>query len=337
MRAIGHRSPHTEPSRIASLLRASVLTPLVFTLLVLPLLALTACGRSQLDPTAGAFGPVAGGFAGSFAGSGAGVAGTSGGTGVAGSGAGSSAGSSAGTGTGFECEHHGVIYQPGDAFLGDDGCSSCVCRVDGLIVCDPKTCNQLTCEYLGSTYLPGSVFAAGDGCNTCTCLFDGEVVCTGVGCAIGCFLGEMFFPPSAEVVCPDGCNTCTCNTFGTFDSTGQFCPPLKAAEACAEMPMPNDGLRVGPLYLSGDALALEVRYAGGCLTHTWKLCYGTVVDEQMLAKVRAWVVDTSGQADPCDAVISESMVFDLSPLGRDNPFRRQILVEVGDSSMYYTH
>lgn len=206
------------------------------------------------------------------------------------------------------CDYGGQHYEPGDSFPDTDGCNTCMCAEDGSVGCTLKECAG--CEYNGQHYAVGDSFPAADGCNSCGCGMDGQVSCTATVCD-GCTFGSTQFQPGDSVVCPDGCNHCGCDMNG-WNMTDAACAPLPTITQC-DATEPSGG-EVDVLYLHGNALAVNITYSGGCEEHTFKLCWDGAFLESNPVQARLKVVDTSPVADPCEALPTESRVFDLSPL-----------------------
>lgn len=85
-------------------------------------------------------------------------------------------------------------------------------------------------------------------------------------------------------------------------------------ETCDGGAESSPGLAIAPLYRDGDKLALSVQYGGGCVDHTWKLCVSDSFQESSPVQARLWLLDTSAEPDPCDALLTRGLVFDLSPI-----------------------
>jgi hypothetical protein len=161
----------------------------------------------------------------------------------------------------------GQVIPPGSAFPSPDGCNTCWCEENGLVVCTeiacecpldfvcqdgslpqgancecpPPVCDTATgqdCACIGPDgrpIAPGESFPAPDGCNTCYCDANGGIACTEMACE--CPL---------DFVCADGSQpqgaNCECPPPPTCDNTaglpcecvtpdGQLVPPGTTFEA----------------------------------------------------------------------------------------------------------
>ena len=168
------------------------------------------------------------------------------------------------------------------------------------------------CTYNGTTYAPGASFPDEDGCNTCSCSEEGLVACTEIACVPppgNCRVGNLTLNNGDSVFCPDGCNSCSCQD-GLLTETLKGCPPLPEIEVC-DGPTTDDASQVSPLYLAGDALALELGY-GGCDAHPLKLCTNGAFLESEPVQLKLFVVDPTPQE--CDAALTSQQVFDISAI-----------------------
>ena len=65
--------------------------------------------------------------------------------------------------------------------------------------------------------------------------------------------------------------------------------------------------------VSRDTLSLDVSYSGGCATHVFRLVVSRTFAESF--PVQTWgVLAHDDGGDPCDGVLVETLLFDLSPL-----------------------
>jgi hypothetical protein len=221
------------------------------------------------------------------------------------------------------CEYNGQVFMIGSSFPDADGCNTCTCSDDGSVACTERACDPgAGCNYDGQHYEAGETFQDADGCNTCSCEMDGQVACTLIDCGCegpmcpppgdGCSMGDTQFETGATVLCPDGCNECGCDMDGSWSSTDAACAPLPRIERCERTMQVWPTL--APLYVSGDALAVNVTYSGGCEQHTFKLCWDGSFLESSPVQVGIWAIDTSEVVDTCEALPTEPRVFDLGPL-----------------------
>jgi hypothetical protein len=100
-------------------------------------------------------------------------------------------------------------------------------------------------------------------------------------------------------------------TDGGSDLPGE--PGLKAVEFCPEPP--TNAVQVNAAELGGDTLKLELSYGGGCEAHAFKLCTDGAFLESYPVQTSLWVVDV-GPSDPCEAWLTSTHSFDVSPIKR---------------------
>ncbi|MFT3926061.1 MAG: hypothetical protein QM778_26190 [Myxococcales bacterium] len=226
------------------------------------------------------------------------------------------------------CSYNGSVYAAGDSFPSEDGCNTCTCGDNGDVACTEKACAPgggsngsdggvaSGCEFQGKYYAADTTFTLG--CAGCGCADEGQIYCDAVACVGGCSFGDRTFHAGASVTCPDGCNTCTCGPNGPNDTEGDWqstligCPALPKLEKCSG-PDPADVTTVIPLYLEGDALALQFSYGGGCKTHSFRLCTDGALSKSLPGQLKLWLVD-DGEPDPCEALATQTKVFSVSSL-----------------------
>lgn len=208
-------------------------------------------------------------------------------------------------------DEYGKTHQPGETFASPDGCNSCSCGSDGNVSCTDVACGGTgTCTFNGQTYKEGETFTDALGCNGCGCN-NGSVVCDAKYCdpAQACSKGEAKFASGTSVICEDGCNTCLCNDT-SWSSTDSGCLPLQKVESCSGA---KGVEKVRVLYRDGDKLAVEVG-TGGCATDrpAFKLCFDGAFRESYPVQATLNLIPTT--VTPCSAWVTQSKVFDLSPL-----------------------
>jgi hypothetical protein len=101
------------------------------------------------------------------------------------------------------CVYNGQEYNAGDSFASDDGCNSCSCDEDGMVLCTEMACFE-GCNFGGVVYEVGDWFPAEDECNECVCLDAGAIACSETDCSSVC-TDEDCGPKDEEVAeCSDG-------------------------------------------------------------------------------------------------------------------------------------
>jgi hypothetical protein len=159
---------------------------------------------------------------------------------------------------------------------------------------------------------PGDTKPHDDGCNTCECTDEGLWACTLLGCPDTDDPGECV--PGDTMPHDDGCNTCECIDDGTWACTEIDCGggPGDGVMMCDDS-APMDPLNIESAVVQDDELVLDVSYSGGCADHTFGACWDGLFLESFPVQVHLAISHDDGD-DACDAVVSEQIVFDLSPL-----------------------
>ena len=76
---------------------------------------------------------------------------------------------------------------------------------------------------------------------------------------------------------------------------------------------PSDAVQLTGHRITGDTLELDVSYSGGCADHLFRLLITRGFAESF--PVQTWgVLAHDDGDDPCDSIVSGTLVFDLSPL-----------------------
>lgn len=92
--------------------------------------------------------------------------------------------------------------------------------------------------------------------------------------------------------------------------------------------------------IQGDTLSLEVRYGGGCREHRFALLIDPAFMESFPVQVAARLAhDADG--DPCRALLTRTLRFDLSPLREHfeasyGPGRGTVIIGLGGRRITYT-
>ncbi|CAH1789616.1 unnamed protein product, partial [Owenia fusiformis] len=121
------------------------------------------------------------------------------------------------------CYSGGKGYHVGDDFIGEDGCSICICTTHGSD-CNEEPCIDPphpteprllpVCEYNGREYQPGQTFPPEDGCGQCECVEargQVRVACTDNNCAPRqCAFRSRLYRLGQEFEIEEGCIKCQC-------------------------------------------------------------------------------------------------------------------------------
>jgi hypothetical protein len=123
-----------------------------------------------------------------------------------------------------DCDHLGQTYAPGN-FDSPDGCNTCSCSDNGMVICTAMACPpkvEDVCRSGGRSYNPGEIFTAIDGCNSCTCNEKGGMAaCTRKACPPGCFYQDVLRSEGESFM--DDCNSCNCGSNHVVGCTKMAC------------------------------------------------------------------------------------------------------------------
>lgn len=209
------------------------------------------------------------------------------------------------------------MCQDGDIKPAEDGCNSCTCEAGQWLCteigCDPGTTGMTSGEP-GVTDGPmpacqdGDKKEAEDGCNTCEC-YEGQWSCTKGPCPDTngepgvCGDGQLDAGEQCDdgnVASGDGCDA-NCEVEGS------------GAIAVCQEPYPKDPLVVESAVIDGDSLLVGVQFGGGCEQHELGFCWDGAFAES--DPVQVWTqISHESFDDPCDALLSLQLNFDLVPL-----------------------
>jgi hypothetical protein len=87
--------------------------------------------------------------------------------------------------------------------------------------------------------------------------------------------------------------------------------PVRIKEL-AEVPIENAPITITHAKIEGDIVTLEVSYSGGCGTHEINLFVSNMFMESNPVQTESILSHVT--EDPCDAVVTEELTFDLLPL-----------------------
>lgn len=91
--------------------------------------------------------------------------------------------------------------------------------------------------------------------------------------------------------------------------------PVLVSPDTRDTDWPRDQYALGEVVVVGRTLTAEVTYGGGCEPHTMDLVAWGGWMESFPVQIEALITHDDSD-DPCDAVVTETRVFDLVPLAR---------------------
>jgi hypothetical protein len=260
------------------------------------------------------------------------------------------------------CAVGGVEYGDGEMVPSAD-CNSCSCN-KGVVSCTEMDCPE-ECDVDGRVYKTGESVPSEDPCEKCECS-SGRVLCEDVACIVDpecrddsgdvlpdgapvevagqqcvCSQGRVNCAPpegSCEVrgvryadgdpvPDADSCNTCTCADGALTGCTEIDCPVRQIAP-CDSADV--EDFAYDAVSIDNGYLTFDVSYGGGCETHVFDLCYEPVADGEAVAHLSH---DDGG--DACDALIMESLVFDLYPLAAEG--HTDVFLRLSADSVLYRY
>lgn len=135
----------------------------------------------------------------------------------------------------------------------------------------------------------------------------------------------------------DGCNTCECID-NRWACTEIACEPDDDSDAIVirECDVDTDRLNVTEIRTIKDTLEVDVGYSGGCEEHVFTACWDGAIMESSPLQARI-IVEHNANEDACEAYISETLTFDLTPMRNfyNAPEGTTIILRVEDSSADY--
>lgn len=196
-----------------------------------------------------------------------------------------------------------------------DDCNTCACE-DGVWVCTAIGCDP-TAGATTTSATDGPLDTGGpldcsdqedpsDECNACECQ-DGVFQCLPIDCdTTGGDECDPADDPSSE------CNACECEG-GLWTCTATGVCPSDPVGTCNPATDSLDPLFVTDAAIVGDELHVGVEYSGGCEEHLVGSCWDESFAES--EPVQAFVTIThESNDDPCEAIESQMLDFDLTPL-----------------------
>ncbi len=109
--------------------------------------------------------------------------------------------------------------------------------------------------------------------------------------------------------------------------------PLTLVDDLATASGPRDPVTLETAAVVGDTLRLEVTYGGGCRTHA----FGLLVERRFLESnpvQAAAALAHDDRDDPCDALVSRTLLADLRPLRQE--YRRAYGADTGTLVLRFT-
>lgn len=83
----------------------------------------------------------------------------------------------------------------------------------------------------------------------------------------------------------------------------------------------NAPLTIKSIKLVGDAIEMKVSYVGGCKTHEFNLVADKLLDSE--STIISLNLSHDDKGDRCKKIVTDCLVFDLSPLVKLNPRFKQ--------------
>lgn len=91
------------------------------------------------------------------------------------------------------------------------------------------------------------------------------------------------------------------------------------------------------MQVKGDTLIVEVQYGGGCQPHTFDLYTNGGWLKSLPPKATVWLEHTTPEPDPCRALISETLKFNIKPLRYAGQPRVTVLFRGSDLTATYIY
>lgn len=98
----------------------------------------------------------------------------------------------------------------------------------------------------------------------------------------------------------------------------------------------NAPLTIKSINLVGNEIEIKVSYIGGCKTHEFNLVADKFLDSQ--DKSISLNLSHEDKGDRCKRIVTDNLVFDLSPLSKLNPKFKQrepIQLLIGDKTVEF--
>ena len=94
--------------------------------------------------------------------------------------------------------------------------------------------------------------------------------------------------------------------------------------------------QIGDLSIDGDTLIIGVSYSGGCEAHEWQICWDGTTQDIVPPEVSLHI-GHNNNGDSCEAIRTETIEFDISPLQVPNPNVESLTVYVGGQALSYAY
>jgi hypothetical protein len=137
----------------------------------------------------------------------------------------------------------------------------------------------------------------------------------GADSGASCRVAYQTYPSgSVNVPPPKGCGSCRCAD-GQLVCTEASCALGTPVIAYRDTIPEGDPIDVTSSSISGDTLTLTVGHGGGCERHDYALGFNGYVTTAPAHTELVLVHDAHG--DTCEAYVTETLTFDLTPLAQD--------------------
>ena len=123
-------------------------------------------------------------------------------------------------------------------------------------------------------------------------------------------------------------------------------PPISTKEEKVLMILNSDEINklskapftIKSIELMGDEIEIKVSYVGGCKPHDFML----FVADKILINSQSTSINLNlshdDNGDRCKRIVTEKLVFDLSPLAKYNPhleYKRTVKISIGDKTVEF--
>jgi hypothetical protein len=179
---------------------------------------------------------------------------------------------------------------------------------DRCTICDPADANCNEDAVIKACDTDGN--CVGEQTNMCV-EYD---PCDGKGCGDIC---QICAPDDMDCMETDAEETCNVN--GRCDAIDDdMCPSGQNIDLvdCSNVDLPADPFTTVSAMLSGTDLIVEVSFSGGCEEHSFAACFGAFQESVPIGVNLN--IGHSDPGDPCDGIVSETLIIDLIPMQREH-------------------